>query len=91
MIGALTPAVSIFVDCESEEELERLYSALAADGENTYATGQLRVLSQRFGWGKRSLWCLMATQPSIREKIADKLDYPDDPHPDGFMPNPVSL
>ena len=44
-----TPAFSIFVTCESEAELERLYNALSADG------GVLMPLdnygfSRRFGW-----------------------------------------
>jgi predicted 3-demethylubiquinone-9 3-methyltransferase (glyoxalase superfamily) len=44
-----TPAVSIFVDCESEEELERLYSALAADGKILMPLDNWGF-SQRFGW-----------------------------------------
>ena len=44
-----TPAVSIFVDCESEEELERLYAALAADGQILMPLDNWGF-SQRFGW-----------------------------------------
>ena len=44
-----TPAISIFVDCESEEELERLYSALAADGKILMPLDNWGF-SQRFGW-----------------------------------------
>ncbi len=44
-----TPAVSIFVDCESEEELERLYLALAADGKILMPLDNWGF-SQRFGW-----------------------------------------
>ena len=44
-----TPAVSIFVDCESEEELERLYAALAADGKILMPLDNWGF-SQRFGW-----------------------------------------
>ena len=44
-----TPAVSIFVDCESEEELERLYSALAADGKILMPLDNWGF-SERFGW-----------------------------------------
>ena len=44
-----TPAISIFVDCESEAELERLYSALAADGKILMPLDNWGF-SQRFGW-----------------------------------------
>ena len=44
-----TPAISIFVDCESEEELERLYSELAADGKILMPLDNWGF-SQRFGW-----------------------------------------
>ena len=44
-----TPAISIFVDCESEEELERLFSALAADGKILMPLDNWGF-SQRFGW-----------------------------------------
>ena len=44
-----TPAISIFVDCESEEELERLYAALAADGKILMPLDNWGF-SQRFGW-----------------------------------------
>ena len=44
-----TPATSIFVDCESEEELERLYSALAEGGQVFMPLGDYGF-SKRFGW-----------------------------------------
>lgn len=44
-----TPAVSLYVQCDSEEEIERLYAALAEKGQplmplNSYG------FSRRFGW-----------------------------------------
>lgn len=44
-----TPAVSIYVECESEEEIERLFSKLSREGEvamplNNYG------FSHKFGW-----------------------------------------
>jgi predicted 3-demethylubiquinone-9 3-methyltransferase (glyoxalase superfamily) len=44
-----TPSISLFVTCETEEELERLYAALSEDGEvmmplNDYG------FSRRYGW-----------------------------------------
>lgn len=44
-----TPAISIFVDCESKEELERLYSALAKDGE-IFMPLDNYGFSQQFSW-----------------------------------------
>jgi predicted 3-demethylubiquinone-9 3-methyltransferase (glyoxalase superfamily) len=46
-----TPIISVFVDCESIEELERVYAALVEGGEalmplNNYG------FSQKFGWVK---------------------------------------
>jgi len=44
-----TPAVSIFVDCESAEELERVFAALA-EGGNVYMPLDNYGFSSRFGW-----------------------------------------
>ena len=44
-----TPAISIFVDCESQKELERVYSALAEDGE-IFMPLDNYGFSARFGW-----------------------------------------
>src|SRR5215469_17127667 len=38
-----TPAFSLFVDCASEEQLEKLIEALGARGAPAHATQQLRV------------------------------------------------
>lgn len=44
-----TPATSIFVDCESSEELESLYSTLSEGGYIFMPFGDYGF-SQRFGW-----------------------------------------
>jgi predicted 3-demethylubiquinone-9 3-methyltransferase (glyoxalase superfamily) len=44
-----TPAFSIFVTCESEDELERLYEALSAGGEVLMPLDNYGF-SRRFGW-----------------------------------------
>lgn len=44
-----TPATSIFVDCESTEEIDRLYSALAEGGQVFMPLGDYGF-SKRFGW-----------------------------------------
>jgi predicted 3-demethylubiquinone-9 3-methyltransferase (glyoxalase superfamily) len=46
---SFTPAISLYVNCEDEEEIDRLFAALAQDGEvlmplATYA------FSEKFGW-----------------------------------------
>jgi len=46
---SFTPAISLFVDCTEEQELERLFGALSQDGQvlmplNDYG------FSRRFGW-----------------------------------------
>lgn len=46
---SFTPATSIFVDCESGEELENLYSALSEDG-HVFMPLDNHGFSQRFGW-----------------------------------------
>ena len=44
-----TPAISIFVDCESVEELDRVYSALAEGGEVLMPLDNYGF-SKNFGW-----------------------------------------
>ena len=44
-----TPAFSFFVDCASEEELERLYAALNEGGKALMPLGDYGF-SRRFGW-----------------------------------------
>ncbi|MBT8075241.1 MAG: VOC family protein [Gammaproteobacteria bacterium] len=44
-----TPVISVFVDCESMEELERVYTALAEGGEALMPLGEYGF-SQKFGW-----------------------------------------
>jgi len=44
-----TPATSIFVDCESFEEIENLYSELSKNGSELMPLGNYGF-SQKFGW-----------------------------------------
>ena len=44
-----TPAVSLYVDCADEAEIERLYGALAKDGAELMPLGAYGF-STRFGW-----------------------------------------
>lgn len=44
-----TPAISLFVECDSEEELERLYAALS-EGGNVLMPLDNYGFSRRFGW-----------------------------------------
>ncbi|MFE3637478.1 VOC family protein [Streptomyces cellostaticus] len=44
-----TPAVSLFVQCEEEAEIERLYAALAEGGSALMPLGD-HGFSARFGW-----------------------------------------
>ncbi|MEU2391673.1 VOC family protein [Streptomyces sp. NPDC007369] len=44
-----TPAVSLFVQCDSEDELDRLYAALAEQGAELMPVGDYGF-SARFGW-----------------------------------------
>lgn len=44
-----TPAISLWVDCESEEEIDRLYGALVEGGAELMPIGAYGF-SQRFGW-----------------------------------------
>lgn len=44
-----TPAISLFVECESEDEIERLYSSLADGGKPLMPISDYGF-SRRFGW-----------------------------------------
>uniref|UniRef100_A0AAU2JVJ6 VOC family protein n=1 Tax=Streptomyces sp. NBC_00049 TaxID=2903617 RepID=A0AAU2JVJ6_9ACTN len=44
-----TPAVSLFVECDTEAELDRLYGALADQGEELMPLGSYGF-SPKFGW-----------------------------------------
>ncbi|WP_433380114.1 VOC family protein [Streptosporangium sp. CA-115845] len=44
-----TPSVSLYVQCESEAEIERLYAALLENGEPLMPLGSYGF-SKRFGW-----------------------------------------
>jgi predicted 3-demethylubiquinone-9 3-methyltransferase (glyoxalase superfamily) len=44
-----TPAISLFVECESMEEIERLYEALIEGGTAAMPLGEYGF-SERFGW-----------------------------------------
>ncbi|MFF5445592.1 VOC family protein [Streptomyces sp. NPDC012888] len=44
-----TPAVSLFVDCADEAEIDRLYAALGEGGAELMALGD-HGFSRRFGW-----------------------------------------
>lgn len=44
-----TPAMSLWVDCADDAELDRLYAALSADGQVLMAVGN-HGFSKRFGW-----------------------------------------
>ena len=44
-----TPSISLWVDCESEEDIDRLYSALLDGGTALMPIGEYGF-SQRFGW-----------------------------------------
>jgi predicted 3-demethylubiquinone-9 3-methyltransferase (glyoxalase superfamily) len=46
-----TPAISIFVDCDSEAELDQLYAALEVGGEAMMPLGDYGF-SRKFGWLK---------------------------------------
>ena len=46
---SFTPAISLFVTCENEDELSRLYAALAEDGTELMPLGDYGF-SARFGW-----------------------------------------
>lgn len=44
-----TPAISLFVECESESEIERLYRALSESGQALMPLGDYGF-SAKFGW-----------------------------------------
>jgi predicted 3-demethylubiquinone-9 3-methyltransferase (glyoxalase superfamily) len=44
-----TPSMSVFVDCESPDELERVFAALSEGGEVLMPLGDYGF-SERFGW-----------------------------------------
>jgi len=46
---SFTPAISLFVDCESDEEITRLSSALAAEGSTFMPLGEYGF-SRKFAW-----------------------------------------
>ncbi|KIL45117.1 VOC family protein [Jeotgalibacillus soli] len=46
---AFTPAMSLFVTCDSEEEIDRLFEALSEEGAVLMPLGPLPV-SEKFGW-----------------------------------------
>jgi predicted 3-demethylubiquinone-9 3-methyltransferase (glyoxalase superfamily) len=51
-----TPAVSIFVECKDEEELQRLYSKLSENGQVAMPLDNYGF-SQKFGWVLTGLGC----------------------------------
>jgi predicted 3-demethylubiquinone-9 3-methyltransferase (glyoxalase superfamily) len=46
---SFTPAISLFVQCSSEKEIDRLYSSLSEEGSILMALGNYGF-SQKFGW-----------------------------------------
>lgn len=46
-----TPSISLFVNCDSEEEIDRVYNKLADGGEPLMAIGSYGF-STKFGWVK---------------------------------------
>ena len=44
-----TPAISLWIDCSSEEEIDRLYGALSEGGKELMPIGSYGF-SQKFGW-----------------------------------------
>ncbi|GAA1311188.1 VOC family protein [Saccharothrix xinjiangensis] len=44
-----TPSTSLYVNCETEEELDRLYAALSEDGQALMPLGDYGF-SRKFGW-----------------------------------------
>ncbi|GEC89598.1 putative 3-demethylubiquinone-9 3-methyltransferase (glyoxalase superfamily) [Brevibacillus brevis] len=46
---AFTPAISLFVDCDTEEEVDRVFGQLSSDGQVLMPLGQL-PFSEKFGW-----------------------------------------
>ena len=53
---SMTPGVSLFVDCDSEQEIQTLFEVLSSDG------GQVMIpldnySSDNYGFGKQFGWC----------------------------------
>ncbi|MGG1155467.1 VOC family protein [Brevibacillus formosus] len=46
---AFTPAISLFVDCDTEEETDRVFGQLSLDGQVLMPLGQY-PFSEKFGW-----------------------------------------
>ncbi|AWX57889.1 MULTISPECIES: VOC family protein [Brevibacillus] len=46
---AFTPAISLFVDCDTEEEVDRVFGQLSSDGQVLMPLGQY-PFSEKFGW-----------------------------------------
>ncbi|WP_193580818.1 VOC family protein [Paenibacillus aceris] len=44
-----TPAISLFVNCDSEEEIDRVFAALSQDGKVYMPLGSY-PFSEKFGW-----------------------------------------
>ena len=59
-----TPAMSLFVQCGSDEELARLYAALAEGGRELMPLGGYGF-SKRFRLGRRPLRRLLAAEPAV--------------------------
>ena len=58
-----TPAMSLFVQCADEAELDRLYAALAEGGRGAHAAGKLR-LQRQVRLGQRPVRRLLAAEPA---------------------------
>ena len=59
-----TPSISLFVDCGSEEEIDRLFAALSDDGEVMMPLGEY-AFAARFAWVSDRFgvsWQLMLTE-----------------------------
>ncbi|WP_216625878.1 VOC family protein [Paenibacillus planticolens] len=46
---SFTPAISLYVNCDSDEEIERVYAALSQDGKVYMPLGSY-PFSEKFGW-----------------------------------------
>lgn len=62
---SFTPSMSLFVGCDGEAELDRLYAALAEGGAGAHAGRQLR-LQPDVRLGEGSLRRVVAAQPGLR-------------------------
>jgi len=52
---SITPGVSIFVDCDTEEETEFLFEQLSANGKVMIPLGNYQT--DNYGFGKKFGWC----------------------------------